>query len=104
MVILGCYFAEDGTELFSSVCRTCSTLIVLYSTTQILKYGVIRAVLVVDDKDSHYGTGDDFRKCDFPTLIITNRSKKPFPSSPQPPFQSEAKCEVFVMKISFHSY
>ena len=29
---------------------------------------------------------------------------RPFPSSPQPPFQSEAKCEVFVMKISFHSY
>ena len=24
---------------------------------------------------------------------------RPFPSSPQPPFQSEAKCEVFVMKI-----
>ena len=29
---------------------------------------------------------------------------RPFPSSPPPPFQSEAKCEVFVMKISFHSY
>ena len=29
---------------------------------------------------------------------------RPFPSSPQPPFQSEAKCEVFVMKISFHSH
>ena len=29
---------------------------------------------------------------------------RPFPSSPQPPFQSEAKCDVFVMKISFHSY
>ena len=27
---------------------------------------------------------------------------RPFPSSPQPPFQSEGKCEVFVMKISFH--
>ena len=31
-------------------------------------------------------------------------SNRPFPSSSQPPFQSEAKCEVFVMKISFHSY
>ena len=30
------------------------------------------------------------------------RLNRPFPSSPQPPFQSEAKCEVFVMKISFH--
>ena len=29
---------------------------------------------------------------------------RPFLSSPQPPFQSEVKCEVFVMKISFHSY
>ena len=29
---------------------------------------------------------------------------RPFPSSSQPPFQSEAKCEVIVMKISFHSY
>ena len=28
---------------------------------------------------------------------------RPFPSSPPPPFQSEAKCEVFVMKISFNS-
>ena len=28
----------------------------------------------------------------------------PFPSSLQPLFQSEAKCEVFVMKISFRSY
>ena len=26
---------------------------------------------------------------------------RPFPSSSQPPFQSEAKCEVFVMNISF---
>ena len=33
-----------------------------------------------------------------------NLSNRPFPSSPPPPFQSEAKCEVFVMKISFHSY
>ena len=29
---------------------------------------------------------------------------RPFSSSPQPPFEIEAKCEVFVMKISFHSY
>ena len=29
---------------------------------------------------------------------------RPFPSSSQALFQSEAKCEVFVMKISFHSY
>ena len=27
-----------------------------------------------------------------------------FLSSPQPPFQIAAKCEVFVMRISFHSY
>ena len=36
-----------------------------------------------------------------PRSIIVNR---PFLSSPQPPFQSETKCGVFVMKISFHSY
>ena len=26
-------------------------------------------------------------------------TNRPFPSSPHPPFQSEAKCEVFVTKI-----
>jgi len=31
-------------------------------------------------------------------------NNRPFPSSLQPLFQSEAKCEVLVMKISFHSY
>ena len=29
---------------------------------------------------------------------------RPFPSSSLPHLQSESKCEVFVMKISFHSY
>ena len=29
---------------------------------------------------------------------------RPFPISSQSPFQGEARCEVFVMKISFHSY
>ncbi|KAK2554305.1 hypothetical protein P5673_024314 [Acropora cervicornis] len=24
---------------------------------------------------------------------------RPFPSSPQPPFQSEAECEVFILKV-----
>ena len=32
-------------------------------------------------------------------FVFVNRS---FPSSPQPPFQSEAKVEV--LKITFHSY
>ena len=31
-------------------------------------------------------------------------NNRPFPSSSQPPFQSEAKCEDFVIKISFHLY
>ena len=31
-------------------------------------------------------------------------SNRRFPNSLQPPFQIEAKCEVFVMKISFYSY
>ena len=48
------------------------------------------------------------------TLLLGRRDKlqhgiyfevnRPFPSSPQPPFQSEAKCKIFLMKISFHSY
>ena len=29
---------------------------------------------------------------------------RPFPSSSLPPLQSESKCEVFLMKISFYSY
>ena len=35
--------------------------------------------------------------------ICESLSNRPSPSSLQPPFQSEAKCKVFVMKISFHS-
>ena len=29
---------------------------------------------------------------------------RPFPSCFEPHYESEAKCKVFVMKISFHSY
>ena len=29
---------------------------------------------------------------------------RPFPSYFEPTYESEAKCKVFVMKISFHSY
>ena len=36
------------------------------------------------------------QSCDLIGLL-----NRPFPSSSQPPFQSEAKCEVFVMKINF---
>ena len=32
---------------------------------------------------------------------VADLYNKPFPNSFQPPFQSEARCEVFVMKISF---
>ena len=34
-----------------------------------------------------------------PTPVVNG----PFPSSCLPPLQSESKCEVFVMIISFHS-
>ena len=34
-------------------------------------------------------------------ILVKNR---PFPSSCLPPLESESKCEVFLMKISFHSY
>ena len=39
-----------------------------------------------------------------PYPVVTVSCVRIGPSSSQPPFQSEAKCEVFVMKISFHSY
>ena len=29
---------------------------------------------------------------------------RPFPSSFEPHYKSEAKCKVFIMEISFHSY
>ena len=40
-------------------------------------------------------------------LILSRRdvrSNRPFPSCFEPHYESEAKCKVFVMKISFHSY
>ena len=40
-------------------------------------------------------------KCIMGNSKIENR---PFPSSSLPPLQSESKCKVFVMRISFHSY
>ena len=39
-----------------------------------------------------------------PYPVVTVSCVRIGPSSSQPPFQSKAKCEVFVMKISFHSY
>ena len=36
---------------------------------------------------------------EFDVLEKKSGNYRPFPSSPQPPFQSEARCEVFVMKI-----
>ena len=37
----------------------------------------------------------------FPSIAWDNR---PFPGCFAPHYESEAKCKVFVMKISFHSY
>ena len=49
VVITGCWFAEDGTNLFLSTCRTCSTLISPHMTNQILNLcSVVVAVPVVD--------------------------------------------------------
>ena len=39
----------------------------------------------------------------FPRFVSAT-CNRPFPSSSLPPLQSESKCEVFLMKISFHSY
>ena len=33
----------------------------------------------------------------------TLENNRPFPSCCEPHFESEAKCKVFIMKISFHS-
>jgi len=37
-------------------------------------------------------------------VYIKELCNKPFPSSLEPPFQSEPKCKVPEMKMSFHSY
>ena len=37
-------------------------------------------------------------------MIPTRDKNRPFPSYFEPHYESEAKCKVFVMKISFHSY
>ena len=48
--------------------------------------------------------------CFLPTRITKfkfeseNEMNRPFPSCFEPHYESEAKCKVFVMKISFHSY
>ena len=54
MVISCCCFAEDGTELFLSACRTCSTLIFPRSANQSLHCCVVVAVDVVDAKTPFY--------------------------------------------------
>ena len=43
-----------------------------------------------------------FNRTNFRNDIASQN--RPFPSSRLPPLQSESKCEVFLMKISFHSY
>ena len=35
---------------------------------------------------------------------LVSLSNEPFPSCVEPHYESEAKCKVFIMKISFHSY
>ena len=37
-------------------------------------------------------------------MNFNSLSNRPFPSCFEPHYESEAKCKVFVMKISFHSY
>ena len=38
VIILRCFCAEEGTDLFINECRTCSTLIFPHSTNQILNF------------------------------------------------------------------
>ena len=37
-------------------------------------------------------------------MRVSSYDNTPFPSCFEPYYESEAKCKVFVMKISFHSY
>ena len=59
--------------------------------------------------DSQYGFRAK-RSTEHALLDIINQTKtnmggnRPFPSSRLPPLQSESKCEVFVIQISFDSY
>ena len=47
------------------------------------------------------GNGEKEEKFYSKITGAKSRPNRPFPSSPRPPFQSEAKCEVFVMKQKF---
>ena len=43
----------------------------------------------------------------MPGLLFLNRkqtNRRPFPSSPGPPFQNEGRCSAFDMEITFHSH
>ena len=37
-------------------------------------------------------------------VLVSSVQNRPFPSCFEPHYESEAKCEIFVMKISFHSH
>ena len=41
---------------------------------------------------------------DFSKMREIRKTNRPFPSCFEPHYESEAKCKVFVMKISFYSY
>ena len=48
-----------------------------------------------------WGCTEYVTKCFILVCILVNG---PFPSCFEPHYESEAKCKVFIMKISFHSY
>ena len=53
-----------------------------------------------------YGLINTYSCTDLSPQLVASiaQANRPFPSCFEPPYENEATCNVFVMKISFHSY
>ena len=67
-----CWVAEDGTDLFISACRTCSTTIFSHSTNQVLNLWRWLSVSLVDAKAPSCGKVV-FTRTRFLRLILTHQ-------------------------------
>ena len=102
--VLGGYFIVSSwsqrcasIRLWSTICGA-DDMWAYYQTGEFLRRTKIKRAWLWRDQ---YG---NYCRCHLSYHLWGTHSNRPFPSSPQPPSQSEAKCEVFIMKISFHSY
>ena len=67
--------------------------------------GIIKADIYTSKEEfNKNGVGKKTTELKEKVMRRQFQGNRPFPCSPKPQFQSEAKCEVLVMKISFHSY